>query len=163
MAIWNTTALVPNTLKRSEFPPSLLTPFPELYCSKVSEVVSNLQATHIRRICLEETRGEMKRRQTIQVHLVRGLPPATLWFGYFQKKKWVRDTSSGQLSFVVNLLEVNRISMYFSRKEEYPHVFWLFILWLVRNWHLEHGALLRCCVGIYESTMSLFKFMWLLV
>lgn len=143
MAIWNTTALVPNTLKRSEFPPSLLTPFPELYCSKVSKVVSNLQATHIRRICLEETRGKMKRRQTIQVHLVRGLPPAYLVIRLLPK--WVRDTSCGQLSFVVNLLEVNRISMYFSRKEEYPHVFWLFILWLFRNWHLEHG---RCSIEL---------------
>lgn len=61
--------------------------FPRCVPNKVSKVVSNLQATHICRICLEETRGEMKRRQTIQVCLVRDLTFSCLVIQLSSKKK----------------------------------------------------------------------------
>ena len=70
MAIWNTTVLVPNTLKRSEFPPFCLLP-PPISWIQVSKMVSDPQTTHICRFCLDETRGEMKTRGAVQVHLIR--------------------------------------------------------------------------------------------
>ena len=85
MAIWNTTVLVPNTLKRSEFPP--FCPLPPISWIQVSKMVSDLQTTHICWLCLDETRGEMKRRPAVQVHLIRALQLPCNSVGFQKQKK----------------------------------------------------------------------------
>lgn len=55
---------------------SSLPPLFPISCIQVCKMVSDIQTTHICRICLDETGGEMKGRQAM--HLVRVLHSATL-------------------------------------------------------------------------------------